>query len=152
MSSEHPRRRFLFWTIAAPAVLGSATRAASPAQEVQSGQQQQQEGDLSQQQNTVRPPAPHDPSSNGNPIGAGRRTDPANASNGGPSPEPDPKEVLKANDKDIKSNVSRLAELAEDLKKQVDATDSTSVLSLTMVHKAEEIEKLAHHIATLTRG
>jgi hypothetical protein len=42
--------------------------------------------------------------------------------------------------------------LADELKKDVDATDSSNVLSLGMVHKAEEIEKLARHIASLARG
>jgi hypothetical protein len=60
--------------------------------------------------------------------------------------------VLKANDKDIKSNVLKLAELAEELKREVEKTDSANVLSLPMVHKAEEIERLAKHIATLARG
>lgn len=68
------------------------------------------------------------------------------------APTPDRKEVLKANDKDIKSNVLKLAELAEELKREVEKTDSANVLSLPMVHKAEEIERLAKHIATLARG
>jgi len=68
------------------------------------------------------------------------------------APNVDRKEVLKANDKDIKSNVLRLAELADDLKKEVEKTDSANVLSLPMVHKAEEIERLAKHIAMLARG
>ena len=78
------------------------------------------------------------------------RRDPASVD--GSAPAPDPKEVLKANDKDIKSNVLRLSELAQELKQEVEKTDSANVLSLPMLHKAEEIEKLAHHIASLARG
>ena len=78
------------------------------------------------------------------------RRDPTAAEDSGPTP--DRKEVLKANDKDIKSNVLKLAELAEELKREVEKTDSSNVLSLPMVHKAEEIERLAKHIATLARG
>ena len=64
---------------------------------------------------------------------------------------PDPK-VLKENETDIKHHVERLAELAQQLKKQVEETDSTKVLSLDMLKKTQEIEKLAHQIATLARG
>jgi len=78
------------------------------------------------------------------------RRDPSAADENAPTP--DKKEVLKANDKDIKSNVLRLAELAEELKREVEKTDSANVLSLPMVHKAEEIERLAKRIATLARG
>jgi len=42
--------------------------------------------------------------------------------------------------------------MAEDLKKQVDDLDTTEVLSLDLVHKAEGIEKLAHQIKTLMQG
>ena len=72
------------------------------------------------------------------------------------APEPPAKQqqraMLKANQKDIKRDVQRLFELAEELKKEVEKTDSSEVLSLTLVHKAEEIEKLAKHIKGLARG
>ncbi len=71
-------------------------------------------------------------------------------------PEPlsktEPRAVLKANQKDLKRDVERLAELAEELKKEVEKTDSTEILSLQLVRKAEEIEKLAKHIKSLARG
>lgn len=73
-----------------------------------------------------------------------------------PPPEPttkiDPRRILKANQKDIKENVDRLVRLAEELKKEVDKTDSAEMLSLSLVRKAEEIEKLARHIKNLARG
>lgn len=143
MFHDHPRRKFLFWTIAAPAVLGEAVGAAA---------QQQSSGEVKtpgQRTGPVGDPA----GSSQNTMHLGDHSGNSNASAGGPNaPEPDLKAVLKANDKDIKSDIARLSGLVDELKQQVDATDSTSVLSLKMVHKAEEIEKLAHHIATLARG
>jgi hypothetical protein len=62
------------------------------------------------------------------------------------------KAILEANDKDIKKNIEKLYQLATDLKSEVEKTDSTQVLSLTLVKKAEEIEKLAHDIKTRAKG
>ncbi|MGB2590035.1 MAG: hypothetical protein WBG02_03440 [Candidatus Acidiferrum sp.] len=58
------------------------------------------------------------------------------------------KVMLEANEKDIKKNIERLYQLATDLKSEVEKTDSSQVLSLTLVKKADEIEKLAHDIKT----
>jgi nucleotide-binding universal stress UspA family protein len=69
-----------------------------------------------------------------------------------PEVKPDPHALLKENQKNIKKDVERLVELAEDLKKEVDKTDSADVLSLQMVKKAEEIEKLARQIKNRARG
>ncbi len=69
-----------------------------------------------------------------------------------PAPKPDMRAVLKANQKDLQKDVDRLAELARELKKEVDKTDASEVLSLNVVRKAEEIEKLAKHVKTLARG
>lgn len=66
-------------------------------------------------------------------------------------PAPDPK-TLRANESGMKHDIERLAELAQELKKQVESTDSTKVLSLDMLKKTQEIEKLAHQIATLAKG
>lgn len=54
--------------------------------------------------------------------------------------------MLEANEKDIKKNIEKLYQLATDLKSEVEKTDSSQVLSLTLVKKADEIEKLAHDI------
>lgn len=71
----------------------------------------------------------------------------------GPPPlKPDPKEYLKENQKNMRRDVDRLLTLAQELKKQVDDTQTTDVLSLPLMHKAEEIEKLAHQIRSLARG
>jgi hypothetical protein len=60
--------------------------------------------------------------------------------------------VLEQNQKDIKKDVEKLYELASELKTEVDKTDATAVLSLAMVKKAEEIEKLARQIKDHAKG
>jgi hypothetical protein len=60
-----------------------------------------------------------------------------------------PRKDLKADDRDIRKQVTLLAQYADELKKEVEKTDSTKVLSVQMLRKTQNIEKLAHHIATL---
>lgn len=67
-------------------------------------------------------------------------------------PQPDPHAILKQNEKDLKKDVQKLFELAEELKKEVEKTDSSEVLSLNLIRKAGEIEKLAKHIKSLAAG
>jgi hypothetical protein len=62
------------------------------------------------------------------------------------------KVLLESNEKDIKKNIEKLFQLATDLKAEVEKTDSSQVLSLAMLKKAEEIEKLAHDIKTRAKG
>jgi hypothetical protein len=62
------------------------------------------------------------------------------------------KRILEDNDKDMKKKVDRLYQLAAELKAQVDKTDSSKVLSLNLVRKAEEIEKLARDIKNRSKG
>lgn len=62
------------------------------------------------------------------------------------------KVLLESNEKDIKKNIEKLFQLATDLKAEVEKTDSSQVLSLAMVKKAEEIEKLAREIKTRAKG
>jgi len=62
------------------------------------------------------------------------------------------KKILESNDKDMKKKVERLYQLASELKEQVDKTDSSKVLSLDLMKKAEEIEKLAHDIKNRSKG
>ena len=66
-----------------------------------------------------------------------------------PSPE---KRALEENEKDIKKKVEQLYKLATELKVEVDKTDSSKVLSLTMLKKTEEIEKLARDIRNRSKG
>ena len=67
-------------------------------------------------------------------------------------PKIDSKLLLEANQKDIKKNVERLFQLANELKTEVEKTDSVQVLSVAMIKKAEEIEKLAKSIRSRTIG
>jgi hypothetical protein len=68
------------------------------------------------------------------------------------TPKLDTKAILEANEKDIRKDVERLYQLASDLKAQVEKTDSAQVLSLALLKKTEEIEKLAKEIRTRAKG
>jgi len=74
------------------------------------------------------------------------------ADGGNPSPVGARKTALDENEKDIKKKVGKLFQLASELKDEVEKTDSAKVLSLAMVKKAEEIEKLAKDIKTRAKG
>jgi hypothetical protein len=64
-----------------------------------------------------------------------------------------PKKIrLEENQKDIKKNIEKLFELASQLKEQVEKTDATVVLSLAMLKKTEEIERLARQIREHAKG
>jgi hypothetical protein len=69
-----------------------------------------------------------------------------------PPRAPDPREQLKENQKNLRRDVDRLVELAQELKTETDKTEQTSVLSLSLIHKAEEVEKLARQIKYLARA
>jgi hypothetical protein len=62
------------------------------------------------------------------------------------------KKALENNDKDMKKKVDRLYQLATELKSEVDSTDSSKVLSLNLMKKAEEIERLARDIKNRSKG
>ena len=62
------------------------------------------------------------------------------------------KALLEQRQKDIKKDVEKLFDLATQLKTEVEKTDATTTLSLAMVHRAEEIEKLARQIKDNARG
>jgi hypothetical protein len=62
------------------------------------------------------------------------------------------KKILEENDKDVKKKVDRLYQLATELKEEVGKTDSTKVLSLDLIKKTEEIEKLARDIRNRSKG
>jgi hypothetical protein len=77
---------------------------------------------------------------------------PGDNNGGDEPPKIDPKQIQERNQKEIHKDVEKLFALAEDLKHAVDKTDSTAVLSLSLVQKAREVEKLAHQIANLAVG
>jgi hypothetical protein len=91
-------------------------------------------------------PSPRMPA--GNPPVSDGRNDPF----GDPAAKPDPKLILKQNKEQIHDDVEKLYTLASELKDEVEKTDSANVLSLTMVNKAEQVEKLAKQIKNLSRG
>jgi hypothetical protein len=62
------------------------------------------------------------------------------------------KALLEQRQKDIKKDIEKLFDLATQLKAEVEKTDATTTLSLVMVHRAEEIEKLARSIKDNARG
>ena len=85
-----------------------------------------------------RPDAPDDA-----PNGENAANFPAAAAN---------KAMLEEREKSIKKDVEKLYALAAQLKTEVEKTDSTKTLSLAMVKKAEEIEKLARQIKDHAKG
>jgi hypothetical protein len=78
--------------------------------------------------------------------------DSSNDPNAPKPPNSSSKALLEERQKNIKKDVDKLYSLATQLKAEVDKTDSTSVLSLAMLKKAEEIEKLARQIKDRARG
>ena len=62
------------------------------------------------------------------------------------------KQIEEENRKDAQKKVERLCQLAAELKAEVDKTDSAKVLSLDLLKKVEEIEKLAHQIRKRSKG
>ena len=85
-----------------------------------------------------------------------RRQIPVRPGDDEPNPNPNAKSptkvLLEENQKDIKKNIEKLFDMASQLKEQVEKTDATVVLSLAMVKKAEEIERLAHQIKERAKG
>ena len=67
-------------------------------------------------------------------------------------PRADPKVQLKEGQKAIRHDVDRLLQMVKDLKDESDKTPETDVLSLSMVKKVEDIEKLARQIRDLIRA
>ena len=79
-------------------------------------------------------------------------SEPSSPEDEDPKLTPPTKATLAANDKDIKKSVEKLYQLASELKEEVEKTDSRQVLSLAMVKKAAEIEKLAREIKSRATG
>jgi hypothetical protein len=62
------------------------------------------------------------------------------------------KALLEERQKNIKKDIEKLFDLATQLKTEVEKTDATTTLSLAMVRRAEEIEKLARQIKDNAKG
>jgi hypothetical protein len=68
------------------------------------------------------------------------------------TPTIDPKVMMDEDQKTMRKDVEKLFSLAQELKDQVAKANPSAVLSLALVRKAEEIEKLAHQIQKLAKG
>jgi hypothetical protein len=64
----------------------------------------------------------------------------------------DKKAIDKENQKEIRADVAKLYEMVADLKDQIDKTDAASTLSVSVVKKAQQIEKLAKQIKDLAKA
>jgi hypothetical protein len=64
----------------------------------------------------------------------------------------DPNKDLRADETELHQQVRQLAEYVSELKQEIEKTDSTKVLSVDIFRKTKDIEKLAHHIASLEKG
>ena len=88
--------------------------------------------------------------------GGRRRPDGSEDTSNGPNaanfPANASKAMLEERQKSIKKDVEKLYDLAAQLKTEVEKTDSTTTLSLAMLKKAEEIEKLARQIKDHAKG
>jgi len=60
--------------------------------------------------------------------------------------------ILLRNEKEFREGVERLYQLTSDLRDEVQKTMTTDVLSVRMVKKTEEIEKLAKTLKTKAKG
>ena len=67
-------------------------------------------------------------------------------------PAADPEAQLKESQKALRRDADHLLQLAQELKDQAYDTEQTKVLSLSLIHKAEEVEKLAKQIRGLVRA
>ena len=67
-------------------------------------------------------------------------------------PRSDPRVQLKEDQKELRRDVDHLLQLVKDLKDESDKTPETDVLSLSLVKKAEDIEKLARQIRDRIRA
>lgn len=67
-------------------------------------------------------------------------------------PRADPKVQLKEDQKELRRDVDHLLQLVKDFKDESDKTPETDVLSLSLVKKAEDIEKLARQIKERIRA
>ena len=64
----------------------------------------------------------------------------------------DPKAIERANQQKIRTDVAELYEMVSDLKEQIEKTDATSTLSVSILKKAQQIEKLAKQITSLAKS
>ncbi len=84
-----------------------------------------------------------------------QRTPPTASGEAQPDPGVDAKRakaLLEQNQKDIKKNIEKLFQLASELKDEIEKTDAVTILSVGMLRKTDEIEKLARQIREKAKG
>jgi hypothetical protein len=64
----------------------------------------------------------------------------------------DSKAMDKKNQAEVKASVEKLYELITELKEQVEKSDANLMLSVSVVKKSQQIEKLAKHVKDLAKG
>ena len=88
-------------------------------------------------------PNPPQPAETQNPAEkAAAASDPRNAK----------RAALQQNEKEFRTGVDRLYQLASELKQQVDKTVTTEVFSVQMYKRTEEIEKVAKMLKSKAKG
>jgi hypothetical protein len=60
--------------------------------------------------------------------------------------------IPPVNAKEIRDEVEKMYALVSDLKKEVETTDVSAILSVSVVDKAKQIEKLAKHVKDKAKG
>jgi hypothetical protein len=71
----------------------------------------------------------------------------------GPGPtKPDKRTMDRQNQAEVKADVEKLYQLVSELREQVQKSDATSTLSISVVKKAKEIEKLAKQVRDRAKG
>jgi hypothetical protein len=69
-----------------------------------------------------------------------------------PDKQPDRKAIDNQNQAEVRAGVQKLYVLISELKEQVEKSDVNTVLSVAVVKKSHEIEKLAKHVKELAKG
>ena len=64
----------------------------------------------------------------------------------------DKKAIDRQNQEEIRTDVTKLYEMVSELKDEVDKTNTNSTLAVSVVKKAQQIEKLAKQIKDLAKG
>ena len=69
-----------------------------------------------------------------------------------PPSQVNPKALEMERQKEFRANVAKLYDLAAQLKDEVEKTNASATLSLTVMKKAQQIEKLAKEIKNSAKG
>jgi len=65
---------------------------------------------------------------------------------------PDKRKLDQQKQADVRTDIEKLFGMVSELREQIQKTDSASVLSVSVVKKAQQIEKLAKQIKELAKG